>query len=101
MARVPTHREPIRPGEILLEEFLTPMGLSQRGLADGIDVPYQRVHELVNGRRGVTPRTVLRLAKYVGTLPDVWMNRQQRWELYHAQVDEAAAIRRIRRVVGS
>ena len=97
MVRVPTHREPIHPGEILLEEFLKPMELSQRDLADGIGVPYQRINELVNGRRGVTPGTALRLAKYLGTSADVWMNLQQRWDLYHAQAKEAEALRHIRR----
>jgi len=100
MVRVPTHREPIHPGEILLEEFLNPMELTQRHLADGIGVPYQRVNELVRGRRGVTPSTALRLAKYFGTSPDVWMNLQQRWDLYYAEVEEAEEIRRIRRVAG-
>ena len=52
MVRIPTHRAPIHPGEMLLEEFLKPLELSQRDLADGINVPYQRVNELVNGRRG-------------------------------------------------
>jgi addiction module HigA family antidote len=66
MIRIPTHREPTHPGEMLLEEFLNPMGLTQRDLADAIHVPYQRVNELVNGRRGVTPSTALRLAKYFG-----------------------------------
>jgi len=98
MVRIPTHREPTHPGEMLLEEFLTPMGLSQRELADGIHVPYQRVNELVNGRRGVTPHTALRLAKFLGTTPEVWMNLQVRWDLYHAQLDESAALRRITRV---
>jgi addiction module HigA family antidote len=64
MVRIPTHRAPIHPGEILLEEFLAPMNVSQRELADAIRVPYQRVNELVNGRRGITPETALRLAKY-------------------------------------
>ena len=66
MIRIPTHREPTHPGEMLLKEFLDPMGLTQRDLADAIHVPYQRVNELVNGRRGVTPSTALRLAKYFG-----------------------------------
>ena len=70
MVRIPTHREPTHPGEMLLEEFLKPMDLTQRDLADGIRVPYQRVNELVNGRRGITPSTALRLAKYFGTSPD-------------------------------
>ena len=78
MVRIPTHRPPTHPGEMLLEEFLNPMGLSQRDLADGIRVPYQRVNELVNGRRGITPSTALRLAKFFATTPDLWMNLQLR-----------------------
>jgi len=61
MVRVPTSRTPIHPGEMLLEEFLNPVGLTQRELADNIRVPYQRVNDLVNGRRGITPGTALRL----------------------------------------
>ncbi|MEO7841575.1 MAG: HigA family addiction module antitoxin, partial [Anaerolineales bacterium] len=63
MVRVPTNRIPTHPGEMLLEEFLTPMGISQKDLADNIEVPYQRINEIVNGRRGITPSTALRLAK--------------------------------------
>ena len=55
MVRVPAHRAPTHAGEMLLEEFLTPMGISQRELADAIHVPYQRINEIVNGRRGITP----------------------------------------------
>ncbi len=99
MIRIPTHRAPTHPGEMLLAEFLTPMGLSQRDLADGIHVPYQRVNELVNGRRGVTPGTALRLAKYFGNTPEFWMNLQQRWDLYFAQREESAELKRIRQVV--
>ena len=98
MIRVPTHREPTHPGEMLLEEFLKPMNLSQRDLANGIQVPYQRVNELINGKRGVTPGTALRLGKYFGNTPAFWMNLQLRWDLYHAQQTEAKALRKIRRV---
>ena len=97
MVRVPTHRVPIHAGEILLEEFLNPMGLTQRDLADAIRVPYQRVNELVNGRRGVTPGTALRLGKFFGTTPGFWMNLRLRWDLYHAQKSEAADLKMIRR----
>jgi len=83
---------------MLLEEFLDPMGLSQRNLADGIRVSYQRVNELVNGRRGITPATALRLSKFFGTTPDLWMNLQLRWDLYHAQEAEARELERIKRV---
>jgi len=59
---------------MLLEEFLKPMKITQRQLADGILVPYQRVNDLVNGRRGITPSTALRLAKFFGMSADFWMN---------------------------
>lgn len=95
MVRIPTHRQPTHPGEMLLEEFLNPMGLSQRELADGIRVPYQRVNELVNGRRGITPSTALRLAKFFGTTADLWMNLQLRWDLYQAKTAESAELGRI------
>jgi antitoxin HigA-1 len=96
MVRIPTKRVPTHPGEMLLEEFLNPMGLSQRDLADGIHVPYQRINEIVNGRRGVTPSTALRLAKYFGTSPGFWLNLQLRWDLYHAQKAEAKSLETIR-----
>lgn len=66
--RIPTYRVPTHPCEILLEEFLNPMGLTQRELAEAIGVPYQRVNEIVNGRRGITPGKALRLAQFMGVL---------------------------------
>ena len=98
MVRIPTHRQPTHAGEMLLKEFLEPMHLSQRDVADGIGVPYQRVNELVNGRRGVTPSTALRLGKFFGTTPDFWLNLQQRWDLYQAIQNEVEAIQRIQPV---
>lgn len=98
MVRVPTHRKPTHPGEMLLEEFLKPMGISQRELADRIWVPYQRVNELINGRRGITPSTALRLGRFFGNSASFWMNLQLRWDLFRAQADERAELRRIRPV---
>ena len=95
MVRIPTHRSPTHPGEMLLEEFLIPMDLTQRELANAIHVPYQRVNELVNGKRGVTPSTALRLAKFFGMTPDFWLNLQLRWDLYHAQKKEAGQLESI------
>ena len=95
MVRVPTDREPTHPGEMLLEEFLMPMGLTQQQLADAIRVPYQRVNEIVRGRRGVTPSTALRLAKFFGVSPGFWVNLQLRWDLYQAQRGEAAQLEAI------
>lgn len=96
MVRIPTHRTPTHPGEMLLEEFLTPMGVTQRELADAIRVPYQRINELVNGRRGMTPSTALRLAKFFGVSADFWVSLQLRWDLYHAQRSEERQLARIR-----
>jgi addiction module HigA family antidote len=101
MVRIPKERSPTHPGVMLLEEFLKPMGITQSRLADGIRVPYQRVNELVHGRRGMTPSTALRLAKFLGTTPGFWMNLQLRWDLYHAQREEAAALEQIRRAKAS
>ena len=97
MIRVPTHRTPTHPGEMLLEEFLNPMGLTQQQLADGIHVPYQRVNELINGKRGVTPSTALRLAQFFGNSADFWMNLQMRWDIYFAQQAEADELKSIER----
>ena len=98
MVRIPTHREPTHPGEMLLKEFLEPMGLTQRELALGIRVPYQRVNELVNGRRGVTPSTALRLSKFFGNSAGFWLNLQQRWDLYHAQREDDRDLKRIKTI---
>lgn len=80
--RIPTNREPTHPGEMLLEEFLKPMGISQQRLADDIGVSYQRVNEIVNKRRGVTPSTALRLGRYLGMSAQFWLNCQMGWDLY-------------------
>lgn len=88
MIRVPTNRTPTHPGEMLMKEFLTPMQISQRELATAIHVPYQRVNELVNQKRGVTPSTALRLAKFFGVSADFWLNLQMRCDLYKAQSTE-------------
>ena len=96
MVRTPTKRQPTHPGEMLLEEFLIPMGITQRELADAIHVPYQRVNELVNQRRGVTPSTALRLARFFNMSEDFWLNLQIRWDLYKVQQTEKDALNSIR-----
>ena len=95
MIRIPTHRQPIHPGETLLEEFLHPMHITQRELADAIHVPYQRVNELVNQKRGITPSTALRLGLFFDVSADFWLNLQIRWDLYktrEAEQDDLAEI---------
>jgi addiction module HigA family antidote len=96
MIRVPTHREPTHPGEMLLEEFLVPMGVTQRELAKAIHVPYQRINEIVNKKRGITPSTALRLSKFFGVSEDFWVNLQLRWDLYRAKKVEAKELKTIK-----
>ena len=95
MVRVPTHREPTHPGEMLMEEFLNPMGISQKDLADALHVPYQRINEIINKKRGITPSTALRLAKFFGLSEDFWMNIQLRCDLYTTKKAEESALRSI------
>ena len=95
MIRVPTNRPPTHPGEMLLKEFLTPMEITQRELADAIHVPYQRVNELVNQKRGVTPSTALRLARFFSVSADFWLNLQIRWDLYKTQQAESKELKSI------
>ena len=99
MVRVPSHRAPTHPGEMLNQEFLKPMGLTQRALANAIQVPYQRINEIVNGKRGITPSTALRLAKYFGMSADFWINLQVRWDLYYATQAEKDTLEAIQQRV--
>ncbi len=95
MVRVPTHRAPSHPGAMLLQEFLEPLGVTQTDLAERMEIPFQRVNSLVNGRRSISPDTALRLAKVFGTTPGFWMNHQLRWDLFHARQEAAEALARI------
>ena len=72
---------PIHPGEVLLEEFLEPAGLSQYRLAKDISVPARRINEIAHGKRAVTADTALRLARYFGTTPRFWLNLQAQYDL--------------------
>ncbi len=89
---IPKNRAPSHPGEILLKEFLQPLGVSQRQLAEAIHVPYQRVNELINKKRGMTPSTALRLSAFFGNSSEFWLNLQQTWELYQVMREESEAL---------
>ena len=78
---LPKNRIPTHPGEILLEEFLKPLGVSQVALAQHLDIPVQRINELVRGKRGVTPETAWLLAGALGTTPEFWINLQTNHDL--------------------
>lgn len=80
----PTQRPPTHPGEILLQEFLEPKGISQVEFAKTLRVPLQRINTLINGKRGVTAETALLLARHLKTTPEFWMNLQNAWDLYGA-----------------
>ena len=87
---------PVHPGEILRDEFLTPMGISVYALANAIKVPRSRVNDIVRGRRAITTDTALRLGRYFGTSPEFWINLQARHDL---DVAERTQRRRIEREV--
>ncbi len=72
---------PIHPGEILMEEFLEPMGISQYRLAKDISVPPRRINEIVHGKRSITADTALRLGRFFGMSPQFWLNLQTRYDL--------------------
>ena len=78
---MPKKLKPIHPGEILMEEFLTPMSISQYRLAKDISVPPRRINEIVHGKRSITADTALRLSRYFGTTERFWMNLQTRYDL--------------------
>jgi antitoxin HigA-1 len=82
---IPTHRSPTHPGEILLEEFLKPLGLSQFAAAQKMGMSANRLNELIRGKRGVTADTALRLAKLLKTTPEFWLNLQNAHDLYEAK----------------
>lgn len=86
---LPKHRTPTHPGEILLDDFLKPLGLSQVALAEHLAVPVQRVNEIVKGKRGVTPDTAWLLAGAFGTTPEFWLNLQANHDLARARPSRA------------
>jgi len=96
MVRLPTNEPPAHPGEMLLEEFLKPLGMSQAKLAERLGVSYVRINELIHGKRGGTPDTALRLERLFGMEAQSWLNLQLVWDLY--QLIHSPAAKRIRRI---
>jgi antitoxin HigA-1 len=94
--RLPRELPPPHPGEMLLEEFLKPLGISQSAFAIRLGVSFPRLNEIIRGKRSVTPDTALRLAQVLGMSADFWLGLQQDWDLWHAlRSDQAAEIRRL------
>ena len=84
MRRLPKNRRPVHPGMVFLEDFLLPLGITQKEAAERLHVSYPRMNEIVNGKRTVTPDTALRLARFTGTEPEFWLNLQQAVDLWDA-----------------
>lgn len=83
---------PIHPGEVLREEFIIPLGMSAHALALELKVPAPRINEIVRERRAITPDTALRLARYLGTTPQFWMNLQISYDLKFAEIKVGSKI---------
>ena len=97
--RLPTNRPPTHPGEMLLEEYLKPLGVSQTHFARAIGVSYVRLNSIIRGHRSITPDTALRLERSLGTSADFWLNLQTAWDLWHARHSaETRTINRIHRL---
>jgi len=81
--RLPRHRPPTHPGEMLLEEFLRPLGISQSAMAVRLEISFPRLNEIVRGKRSVTPDTALRLERVLGMAADFWLGLQMDWDVWH------------------
>ena len=88
--RLPSKRPPTHPGEMLLEEFLRPLGISQSAFAVRLGISFPRLNEIIRRKRSVTPDTALRLARVLGVSADFWLGLQQDWDLWHAQRSKKA-----------
>ena len=82
---IPKHRSPTHPGEILEEEFLKPLEMTQVALAAKMGVPIQRVNTIISGKRGITAETAVLLARVLKTSAEFWMNLQSKFDLWHAE----------------
>lgn len=82
--RLPEHRRPVHPGRVFQEDFLEPLGITQKDAASRLNVSYPRMNEIINGRRSVTPDTAIRLARLTRTEPEFWLNLQQAIDLWDA-----------------
>jgi len=88
-------RQPTHAGEILREEFLVPLGMTQSALAKALHTSFRAINELVNEKRGITTEMALKLAKYFGTTPQLWLNIQNQYDLYRVSLkkeDELKAV---------
>ena len=90
---LPKHRTPCHPGEVLRAEFLEPLGMTETAAAEKMGMPLNRLSEIVNGKRGISADTALKLSRLFKTTPQFWMNLQTNFDLYRAQQRQLASIR--------
>jgi len=97
MRPLPDNRRPSHPGAVFLEDFLLPLGMTQKEAAKRLRISYPRMNEIVNGKRSVTPETALRLGRLTDTEPEFWLNLQQAADLWDAiHSDQASDVEKIR-----
>jgi antitoxin HigA-1 len=103
MRMLPTDRAPTPPGEMLREEFMKPLGVTQAELAEKLGIPRVAVNAIINGKRSITPGTAMRLAKALGTTPEFWINGQIAIDLYRAEHDaeQIRAVAKITPIIGA
>ena len=89
--RLPRHRPPTRPGEMLLEEFVKPLAITQSELASRLGISFPRLNEIVRGKQAITSDTALRLARVIGMSADFWLGLQLDWDLWHAMRSSKAS----------
>lgn len=82
--RLPKNRRPTHPGEVFLEDFLIPLGITQKAAAERLRISYPRMNEIIKGKRSITPDTALRFARFTSTEPEFWLNLQQAVDLWEA-----------------
>jgi addiction module HigA family antidote len=93
---LPKNRPPAHPGDVLFEDCIKPLGLTQGDAATRLGVPIQRLNGLIRGRRAMSPDTALRIATVFGSSPEFWMNLQANWDLWHAREKAAKALKRLK-----
>jgi addiction module HigA family antidote len=93
---LPKNRPPSHPGEVLLEDCIKPLELTQAEAAKRLGVPIQRLNSLIRGRRAMSPDTALRIATVFGSSPEFWMNLQANWDLWHAREKVATDLKHLR-----
>ena len=95
---LPKNRPPSHPGEVLLEDCIKPLELTQAEAAKRLNVPVQRLNGLIRGRRAMSPDTALRIAMVFGSSPEFWMNLQANWDLWHAREKAGKDLKQLRRI---